>query len=132
MLALDANGQLALAVTAAGTLVLPREVLRGPESYRDAAARCCGRLLGDPAPRWGKVTGHRWASGSPTDVRVEEHVLIAQPARKGGAFPAGTAVLWADRERLGELLRGADLGMARDLTSGYLDGWLPDGPITLD
>lgn len=42
------------------------------------------------------------------------------------------AVVWAARAMLSSLLQEPHLDSTANLIDGYLDGWLPDGPITLD
>ncbi|MFF3747548.1 hypothetical protein ACWDFH_15740 [Streptomyces kronopolitis] len=42
------------------------------------------------------------------------------------------AVVWAARAMLSSLLQEPHLDSTATLIDGYLDGWLPAGPITLD
>ncbi|WP_405807906.1 hypothetical protein OG729_22875 [Streptomyces sp. NBC_00210] len=42
------------------------------------------------------------------------------------------AAVWAARAMLSSLLRESHFDSTSTLIDGYLDGWLPDGPITLD
>lgn len=73
------------------------------------------------------------SSGAPR-VRMEEHVFLARTGapltydsiHKGGR--SGLAAMWAARAMLSSLLREPHL----DNTATLIDGWLPDGPITLD
>ncbi|GLW17639.1 hypothetical protein Stsp01_43820 [Streptomyces sp. NBRC 13847] len=49
-----------------------------------------------------------------------------------GRRQPGMAVAWAARAMLSSLLQEPHLDSTATLIDGYLDGWLPDGPITLD
>ncbi|MCX5297947.1 hypothetical protein OG898_15875 [Streptomyces sp. NBC_00193] len=40
--------------------------------------------------------------------------------------------LWTPRTALGHLLKEPHVDTTGTLIDGYLDGWLPDGPITLN
>lgn len=42
------------------------------------------------------------------------------------------AAVWAARAMLSSLLQEPHVDRTATLIDGYLDGWLPDGPITLD
>ncbi|MFD7260524.1 hypothetical protein [Streptomyces sp. NPDC059874] len=109
------------------TWALPeREVpLRG--SYTHTASALALDLMGTSEIRWGAVTGRRWSrpeAGRRTDV----HYFIARTDFP----PAGKTVMWISRLHLDSHLAGRLLQDTSNLTNGYLDGWLPDGPITLD
>ncbi|WP_405810632.1 hypothetical protein OG524_15105 [Streptomyces sp. NBC_01520] len=44
----------------------------------------------------------------------------------------GRNIFWTPRAALGLWLDQPEVETVKVLTDGYLDGWLPDGPITLD
>ncbi|MBT2480492.1 hypothetical protein [Streptomyces sp. ISL-94] len=46
--------------------------------------------------------------------------------------PADKSLLWISRLHLNRHLAGQLLEDTSNLTDCYLDGWIPDGPITLD
>ncbi len=88
--------------------------------------------------RWGSVIGRRWAR--PPDgtsaVRLEEHVFLARigSPMRSDPFAADRPDLtarWTPRAVLGDVLREPHSDRTTDLVDGYLDGWLPAGPITL-
>ncbi|MFF8611538.1 hypothetical protein [Streptomyces sp. NPDC015350] len=56
-------------------------------------------------------------------VRVD-----AEPVGEG----PGRSTLWAPRAVLGLWLGHPEVETVSVLVDGYLDGWLPDGPITLE
>lgn len=120
---------------------LPHAPVRLVESYTEAALRLGTRCFSGSAIRWGPVVGRRWAtvpSSSEPRVRMEEHVFLtraraplASNSTHGGGR-SGPAVVWAARAMLSSLLQEPHLDSTATLIDGYLDGWLPDGPITLD
>lgn len=77
------------------------------------------------------------SSGAPR-VRMEERVFLARTEaplasnsiHRGGR--SGLAATWVARALLSSLLEEPHLDSTAILIDGYLDGWLPDGPITLD
>lgn len=114
---------------------LPRAAVRGTESYWPAGERLAVRVTGWPQVRQGLVVGHRWATppwGIAGAMRVEERVLIVRCAAGADASDPVAEVAWTHRQHLALHLSGEDLKTTRDLVDGYLDGWLPDGGITLD
>lgn len=80
----------------------------------------------------------RSPSSSAPRVRMEEHVFLARirapsasdTIHTGGR--SGLAATWTARAILSSLLKEPHLDSTATLIDGYLDGWLPDGPITLD
>lgn len=118
---------------------LPHGIVRLPESYAQAAARVAERCFKGQPMRWGSVVGRRWAAlpDGTSLVRVEERVFLARASRP--EFPkllsAGrpdTGAQWTPRALLNHALQEPHADRTADLVDGYLDGWLPDGPITLD
>ncbi|WP_228182547.1 hypothetical protein [Streptomyces anulatus] len=115
------------------TWVLPQRCARLDETYGNAAADLCRDLLDSYPIRLGSVTGRRWAP-APEGLtpRAEARFYIvrvdAVPVDEG----PGRSPLWAPRAVLGLWLGRPDVEAVKVLVDGYLDGWLPDGPITLD
>lgn len=109
------------------TWALPeREVpLRG--SYAHTASTLALDRLGTSEIRWGTVTGRRWGRRG-AGRRTEVHYFIARTDSQ----PADTSLMWISRPHLNSYLTGRLFQDTLNLTDGYLDGWLPDGPITLD
>ncbi|WP_326766060.1 hypothetical protein OG978_17100 [Streptomyces sp. NBC_01591] len=135
LVAIDSAHRIALLPRRAGhrTWVLPQRCTRLDETYGNAVALLCQDLLASYPIRLGTVTGRRWAP-APEGLapRAETRFYIvrvdAEPADEG---PGGRA-LWAPRAVLGLWLGRPDIETVNVLADGYLDGWLPDGPITLD
>ncbi len=116
--------------------VLPSGSTRAAEPYRDAAMRVLRDVVGAMPTRGGAVEGCRWAQ-VPVPVgrsRREAHVFIYRlmvsvdlpnsPPRRG-------PVLWAGPDQWPELCAHCDLPDVDALLTGYLEGWIPDGRITL-
>lgn len=120
---------------------LPHTPVRPVESDAAAALRLGTRCFSGSVIRLGPVVGRRWAtvpSSSLPRVRMEEHVFLtraraplASTSIHGGGR-SGLAVMWAARARLSSLLQEPHLDSTATLIDGYLNGWLPDGPITLN
>lgn len=118
---------------------LPQCTVQPLEPYSQAAVRLAVHCFGDRDMRWGSVVGRRWAPppAGTFPARVEEHVFIARagPSPPGGPAQAGRPdriAVWTPRASLGPILREPHLDTTATLVDGYLDGWLPDGPITLE
>jgi hypothetical protein len=116
---------------------LPRRSVRMGESYSGAAARLAAGYFEDRAVRWGTVDGRRWApppEGRPR-TRVEEHVFLARICTPAAYSPAAdrtrSALTWVPRAALNSILHEQHADATATLVDGYLDGWIPDGPITL-
>lgn len=120
---------------------LPRAPVRLVESYAEAALRLGTYCFSGSVIRLGPVVGRRWASVTSSSlprVRMEEHVFLTRagapltstPIHGGGR--SGLTVVWAARAMLSSLLKEPHLDNTATLIDGYLDGWLPDGPITLE
>lgn len=127
LVALDEAGLLLLAAapgTAAG--VLPTLRLRPRDLYA-AAARQLQQHLGVHVLRPGTVSGHRRAPAGPAP-RVEERFHLVRARRGGpGALPGHH---WCRPGRFP--LHGPRWAEVRRLIAGYLQGWIPDGPIRLE
>jgi hypothetical protein len=116
---------------------LPRCSLRVGETYSRAAARLAADCFEDQAVMWGTVVGRRWApppEGRPR-TRVEEHVFLARICTPAALSPAAdrtrSALTWVPRTALDSILHEHHADTTATLVDGYLDGWIPDGPITL-
>jgi len=115
--------------------VLPSGSVRTTEPYREAAVRVLRDAVGAMPVRGGTVEGCRWAQ-VPVPVgrsRREAHVFIFRLAA-AGAPPdhlSWGATRWAGPERWQELCARCDLPDVDVLLTGYLEGWIPDGRITL-
>lgn len=117
---------------------LPRQTVRLAETYVEAVVQLANRLFRGQQLRWGSVVGRRWAPVPVTPrVRVEEHVFIAragslQTSAGSKSGKPEQALAWIPRASLEDALREPYGDTTATLVDGYLDGWLPDGPITLD
>ena len=120
---------------------LPRWVLRSgsvraTEAYREAAVRVLRDVVGAMPVRGGAVEGCRWAR-VPVPVgrsRREAHVFIFRLAAAGDPpehLSWRGPTCWAGPEQWQELCTGCDLPDVDVLLTGYLEGWIPDGRITL-
>lgn len=105
----------------------------------EAATRLARDCFAGHLLRWGSVVGHRFTppstDGSPR-VRTGERVLIArtnrvQHAALDSGFRAAASMQWVPRMRLDDVLQEPHGDTTATLVAGYLEGWLPDGPITL-
>ncbi|MGW4346968.1 NUDIX domain-containing protein [Streptomyces sp. NPDC004690] len=137
---LSSDGRLALVADdlpgAVPRWVLPSGSVRAAESYREAAARILRDVVGAMQVRAGAVEGCRWAQ-VPVPVgrsRREAHVFIFRLAATGAPpehLPWRGATRWAGPEQWQELCTLCDLPDVDVLLTGYLEGWIPDGRITL-
>jgi hypothetical protein len=135
LIAIDSAHRIALLPRRAGhrTWVLPQRCARLDETYGHAVARLCRDLPASYPIRLGTVTGRRWAPAlEDAAPRAEARFYIvrvdAEPVDEGPE----RSTLWAPRAVLGLWLGRPDVDTVNVLVDGYLDGWLPDGPITLD
>lgn len=137
---LGSDGRLALVADnlpgAVPRWVLPSGSVRATESYREAAARILRDAVGAMQVREGAVEGCRWAQVPvPVDrSRREAHVFIFRLAAAGAPpehLPWRGATRWAGPEQWQELCTLCDLPDVDVLLTGYLEGWIPDGRITL-
>ncbi|MFD7224496.1 hypothetical protein ACFV9P_26320 [Streptomyces sp. NPDC059892] len=93
------------------------------------------------AVRYGDVVGHVWASQPrrAPGTRIERRLLLAIPQTP---FPPGSArriasgcprrARWWTPDQLRECAAPIQPAELPDIVDGYWDGWLPDGPLTLD
>lgn len=92
--------------------------------------------VGAMPARGGTVEGCRWAH-VPVPVgrsRREAHVFIFRLAAAGDPpehLPWRGVTRWAGPEQWQELCTRCDLPDVDVLLTGYLEGWIPDGRITL-
>ncbi|MEU4027635.1 NUDIX hydrolase [Streptomyces anulatus] len=116
--------------------VLPSGSVRAGEPYREAAARMLRDVVGALPVRGGAVEGCRWAQ-VPVPAgrsRREAHVFIFRLAADGDPpehLPWKGVTRWAEPEEWPELCTRCDLPDVDVLLTGYLEGWIPDGRITL-
>ncbi|WP_277037135.1 hypothetical protein [Actinacidiphila oryziradicis] len=109
-------------------------------SYEVAAAAVARVRTGSAEVRYGAVVGHVWATGPAwSGTRVERRLLLAVPAgpldaravrnlAEAGPLPARWWTA-AELRESGVPVRPPELP---EVVDGYLDGRLPDGPLTLD
>lgn len=115
------------------TWALPQRAVRFDETYGSAVARLCHSLLAAYPTRLGTVSGRRWAPAPQGHTRHAEtrFYIIRVDAAPADEGPGGRT-LWAPRAVVSLWLGRPDVEVVSVLVDGYLDGWLPDGPITLD
>ncbi|WP_274915247.1 hypothetical protein [Streptomyces sp. WZ-12] len=136
LIAIDSDYQVALLRTPNPSTPiwgLPQRRVGLTESYRGTITRLAGQLTPERSVRWGDVIGHLWAPAPENNAaRTEVRYFIARanPAAHTGIY--GDFLFWVPRASLGTFLDPRRLEVAAMLVDGYLDGWLPDGPITLD
>ncbi|MEU9667738.1 NUDIX hydrolase [Streptomyces bobili] len=116
--------------------VLPSGSVRAAELYSEAAVRILRDAVGAMPVRGGTVEGCRWAQ-LPVPVgrsRREAHVFIFRLAAAGDPperLSRRGATRWTRPEQWQELCTRCDLPDLDVLLTGYLEGWIPDGRITL-
>lgn len=138
---LSSDGRLALVADdlpgAGPRWVLPSGSVRATEPYREAAVRVLRDVVDAMPVRGGAVEGCRWAQ-VPVSIgrsRREAHVFIFRLAAAGAPpehLPWRGATRWAEPEQWQELCTRCDLPNVDVLLTGYLEGWIPDGRITLE
>ncbi|MGW3434911.1 NUDIX domain-containing protein [Streptomyces melanosporofaciens] len=137
---LSSDGRLALVADdlpgAVPRWVLPSGSVRAAEPYREAAVRVLRDTVGAMPVREGAVEGCRWAQ-VPVPVgrsRREAHVFIFRLAAAGDPperLSWRGATRWSGPEQCRGLCTRCDLPDVDMLLTGYLEGWIPDGRITL-
>ncbi|WP_420708098.1 NUDIX domain-containing protein [Streptomyces sp. 142MFCol3.1] len=137
---LSSDGRLALGTDdlpgAGPRWVLPSGSVRASETYREAAVRVLRDAVVAMPVRGGTVEGCRWAQ-VPVPVgrsRREAHVFIFRLPEAGDPpehLSWREATHWAGPEQWQELCTRCDLPDVDVLLTGYLEGWIPDGRITL-
>lgn len=141
LVVVDDEEQVALLRCSRGTAVwtLPECTVRAREAYTEAAIRLSAHCFAGHPLRWGSVVGCRLAlppgHGSPV-IRTERRVSIARTKRPAVRPVSGTAhatrsMRWVPRTSLDEVLLEPYEDTTATLVAGYLEGWLPDGRITL-
>lgn len=113
----------------------------GRSSYLNVASQTVHARLGNVPVRYGAVVGHLWASGPQpgSGVRVERRLLLGVPSEP---LLSQSLQRLVDESPLPlrwwtpEQLRSAEAGVLPpelpNIVDGYWEGWIPDGPITLD
>ncbi|MFT2018764.1 hypothetical protein ACMA1D_23400 [Streptomyces sp. 796.1] len=134
-IAIDATHRIALLPHLANNRAwrLPQHSARLNEPYADTVVRLCRDLLSPYPTRLGTVTGRRWApapEGPAREAEVRFYIVRVdtEPDNEG----PGGRILWVPRAVLGLWLGCPEVKSVSVLVDGYLNGWLPDGPITLD
>lgn len=124
--------------SSAGAWALPQRPVRLVESYAEAASHLAAQCFSGMTFLWGTVVGRRWAPppGQKSHARTEQHLVFARVKPSGSPRRTHTteprpAVAWVARTTLQRVLPEAHHDSTATLIGGYLDGWLPDGPITL-
>lgn len=116
--------------------VLPSGSAWAAEPYRDAAMRVLRDVVGAMPTHGGAGEGRHWAQ-VPVPVgqsRREAHVFIYRLMAAGSppkSLPRRGPVQWAGPDQWPELCAHCDLPDVDALLTGYLEGWIPDGRITL-
>ncbi|MGA5427875.1 hypothetical protein ACPCVL_13890 [Streptomyces koyangensis] len=135
VIAIDPTHRIALLPPEAGhpKWTLPQRPALLGDNYTDTAYRLCRDLFPVRPMRIGTVTGHRWASAPErATLRREERFHIVRVAAGSADEISGKNIFWTPRAALDLWLDHSEVETVKVLTDGYLDGWLPDGPITLD
>lgn len=135
LVAIDRGERVALVTsleTSAVASGLPWREVKPGESYVEAVTALGRELLGERGLRLGPVMGRRWAPlpQNNNHRRTEQHYFILRV--DGEAAACADHVSWVPRTGLGTCLADRFLDDAVILVDGYLDGWLPDGPVTLE
>lgn len=125
--------------SAARPFTFPRSPVGLAESYAQAAVRLATHSFTSLTLQWGSVAGRRWAAlpDGVARARREEHVFLTRikPSLTSSSVKRGRpapAIVWTPRAHLQHLLQEPHFDSTATLIDGYLDGWLPDGPVTLD
>ncbi|MFE9060932.1 hypothetical protein [Streptomyces violaceusniger] len=102
------------------------------ELYRRAARRLACAMAPAGAIRLGAVTGRiRAAAPGTTPQRGGRRIFTSHVASSGALRGVGVPLVWLPYAQVAELAAGlevVDLGL---FLEGYVDGWIPDGWITL-
>lgn len=123
----------------AAAWTLPERTVPSRETYTEAANRLAAHCFAGHPLRWGSVVGCRLAvptvHGSPA-IRTERRVSIARAERPAsspanGEPQATRPIHWVPRTTLDDALLEPYEDTTATLVAGYLEGWLPDGRITL-
>lgn len=139
LLLLDRSRECALLSTEGPVLTPPAVSLRPGQDFHQAVTEAARSWWGVEALPISPLIGHGWATalGSPSSLRSERRLLMTslahlpEPARSNlGEGPARSRwwPLAALRQYPG-LTSPLDLHL---IVEGYWDGWLPDGPLSLD
>jgi hypothetical protein len=138
---LDRRRRTALLVKWAGLWSPLAARVRGGSSYKEAADEAVRVRAGNVAMGYGAVVGHVWATKPEprSGARIERRLLLATPVdplsagavRRLAAVGPLPARWWTPGE-----LRESGVPVAppelANVVDGYWDGWLPDGPLTLE
>ncbi|MFD7417524.1 hypothetical protein ACFVZ3_39810 [Kitasatospora purpeofusca] len=133
LLLCDAPRRRLLLSAGPGPLAPPQVPAPAGCGHREAAEAAAGAWWGLKAHALAPVTGHGWASAPvPGGVRTERRLLLAtacDPPRSGQG-PGG--LRWWPLERLRGCLWPTVPSELAEIVEGYWDGWIPDGPLTVE
>jgi hypothetical protein len=113
----------------------------GGSSYVDVASETVRARLGNVSVRYGAVVGHLWASRPQpiSGVCVERRLLLVIPSEPLSsqsvqrlADESPLPLRWWTAEQLRSVEADVFPPELPNVVDGYWEGWLPDGPITLD
>ncbi|MFI6940363.1 hypothetical protein ACIBI4_13905 [Streptomyces sp. NPDC050418] len=136
LLVLDDQHRLLLCGGCCGSRTVPQVQLREAESFEAAASRFLAERFQVPDPRFGAVYGiRRSRSGDDWefDRATEARVLFARVSNRQSAaieLSSATHVRWGLEELKARRREISPQGVVL-LVTGYVEGWIPDGPISL-
>ncbi|MFB7599117.1 NUDIX hydrolase [Streptomyces sp. NPDC056160] len=141
LVVIDDEERVALLRCSRGTSAwtLPEGTVHAQETYAEAAIRLSAHCFAGHPLRWGSVVGCRLAlppvHGSPA-IRTERRVSLARTKRSAappvsGKADATRSMRWVPTTSLDDVLLEPYEDTTATLVAGYLEGWLPDGRITL-
>lgn len=114
---------------------LPALRRRTGEPYRTAAARLARAMAPAGTLRFGKVTGRIPAAehGSTAKQRAEHRLFTAHVPAPGDLHPPwdGAQLLWSPYREAAEQVAHLSIADLDAFLQGYVEGWIPDGWITL-
>ncbi|SFX45708.1 hypothetical protein SAMN02787144_1003167 [Streptomyces atratus] len=136
LLLLDHRRHRVLLRDAADALTPPHIVCGTRQSYHQAATQAAGTWWGLTSWEAVPVIGHAWATppGADRGRRTERRLLMAtvtHPLRPRSE-PAQLQVRWWNLGQVRQSHRPTHPTELADIVEGYWDGWLPDGPLTVE
>ncbi len=113
--------------------MLPAVRRERSESYRRAARRLARTMAPAGAIRLGTVTGRipTAASGAWPQRRGGRRVFTSHAASPGALRGVGVPLVWLPYAQVADWVTGLGVGDLGLFLEGYVDGWIPDGWITL-
>ncbi|MFE6739055.1 hypothetical protein [Streptomyces tubercidicus] len=136
LLLLDEQQRLLLCGGCCGGWTVPQVRMTGSADFRAEGTRFLAEEFGVTAPRYGPVYGKRysahatdWEFDRVTALRVF-FVHLSDEDSDRIERSSATHVRW-DLERLHTRRREVFPEGVVTLTTGYVEGWIPDGPISL-